>query len=404
MAAIALTVALFAAPAGASPAAPNILLLETDRPGTPDALINALEAHPGVNVDDWNPNASGTPSLATLQSYDLVISFSNDWYSDPNAIGNLLADYVDGGGILESWMFNNQNYPGEYPTGRWDAEGYSPFQLAGQYGGNAALGTFDAASPLMQNVSVPDGYYYQFPDTQLSSGATLVASWNNSAPFVATKGNVIGVNAYPGQQSSLPEGFVTLMLNGVGYVDGPVCTITGTLGVDRIRGTSGDDVICGLDGDDVLDGRGGDDILIGGDGIDTLIGKSGNDTLQGGVGNDLLLPGAGNDTVDGGDGLRDRALFTDIQGGGIDVSLASGSVTGEAGSNVGNDQLSNIEQVFGSSFDDILVAGLAGVSSTLKGGLGDDHIDTSDGDGLDAAVGNQGDDICTTDAGDRNAC
>jgi parallel beta-helix repeat protein len=180
-----------------------------------------------------------------------------------------------------------------------------------------------------------------------------------------------------------------------------VCTVTGTAGNDRLRGTSGDDVICGLGGDDVLDGRGGNDEVYGDDGNDTVIGKGGNDKLVGGAGTDLLLPGAGDDTADGGDGARDRVLFSDIKGGGVDVMLASGSVTGEAGSDVGSDTLSNIEQVFGSPFSDILVAQIAGVASTLKGGAGNDQLDVDDGDGLDTVVGNQGTDTCTISAGDQ---
>jgi hypothetical protein len=190
---------------------------------------------------------------------------------------------------------------------------------------------------------------------------------------------------------------------GAGGGGGPVCTITGTAGNDRLRGTSGDDVMCGLGGDDVLDGRGGNDEIYGDDGNDEVIGKGGNDKLYGGDGVDLLLPGAGNDTADGGASVRDRVLYSDIQGGGVNVFLASGAVSPESGSNVGTDQLSNIEQVFGSEFDDILVAQIAGVASTVKGGGGDDHLDTDDGDGLDAMVGNAGSDICAGNPGDRVA-
>jgi parallel beta-helix repeat protein len=188
---------------------------------------------------------------------------------------------------------------------------------------------------------------------------------------------------------------------GAGGPTGPVCTITGTAGNDRLRGTSGNDVICGLGGDDVLDGRGGNDEVYGDDGNDTVIGKGGNDKLVGGAGIDLLLPGSGNDTADGGDGTRDRVLFSDITGGGVHVLLASGSVTPEGGSNVGSDTLSNIEQVFGSQQSDVLIAQIAGVASTLKGGAGDDQLDVGDGDGLDTVVGNQGADTCNTDAGDQ---
>jgi Ca2+-binding RTX toxin-like protein len=188
---------------------------------------------------------------------------------------------------------------------------------------------------------------------------------------------------------------------GFDIATGPQCTITGTEGADRIRGTSGNDVMCGLGGDDFLDGRGGNDTIYGGDGSDTLVGKGGNDTLFGEAGVDLLLPGSGDDSADGGDGTRDRVLYSDITGGGVHLLLASGSVTPEGASNVGTDTLSNLEQAFGSEQGDVMIAQMAGVASTLKGGGGNDYLDVDDGDGLDTVVGNAGTDTCAVSAGDR---
>jgi hypothetical protein len=236
-------------------------------------------------------------------------------------------------------------------------------------------------------------------------------SGNNQVHHNTATGNpgqdAIDLNANCGTNQWFANLFVTFSPpcagNAPGNGAGPECTITGTAGADRLTGTSGNDVICGLGGDDVLDGRGGNDEIYGDEGDDEVIGKGGNDKLFGGDGVDLLLPGSGNDTADGGASVRDRVLYSDITGGGVNVFLSSGAVSPEAGSNVGSDQLSNIEQVFGSEFDDILVAQIAGVASTVKGGGGDDHLDTDDGDGLDAMVGNAGSDICAGNPGDRIA-
>lgn len=150
-----------------------------------------------------------------------------------------------------------------------------------------------------------------------------------------------------------------------------ICTIRGTNGNDVLVGTADDDVICGLGGDD------------------RLIGLEGNDVLLGGPGNDSLLGGPGNDTLDGGSGSRDRASWTDSDGP-ISANLAMGVAVGE-----GTDTLVDIEDMFGSEFDDALrgdsgpnhiwgaggndqIAG-AGGPDVLRGGNGEDQINGNDG-------------------------
>ena len=49
---------------------------------------------------------SGTPTLAQLQQYDIVVAFSNTAYSNAVAMGNVLADYADTGGIVVGLNFN----------------------------------------------------------------------------------------------------------------------------------------------------------------------------------------------------------------------------------------------------------------------------------------------------------
>jgi Ca2+-binding RTX toxin-like protein len=126
------------------------------------------------------------------------------------------------------------------------------------------------------------------------------------------------------------------------------CTIVGTKANDVLEGTAGDDVICGLGGKDVIKGLGGNDILEGGDDNDTA-----------------LVGGEGDDTIVGGNG-RDRASFADSAQG-VKASLVDGTATGE-----GNDQLSEVENLFGSPFDDELTG--SDNFNRLFGDLGNDTL------------------------------
>lgn len=130
---------------------------------------------------------------------------------------------------------------------------------------------------------------------------------------------------------------------------------------------------------DQLFGDGGDNILSGNEGDDLLVGRAGGDTLNGGLGNDILRGGGGNDITDGGEGI-DTADFQDI-GAGVTANLGTNNALYVANNNVVQDQLQNIENLTGSTNNDILIgddgnnllAGNQG-NDTLAGGAGDDVI------------------------------
>ena len=55
---------------------------------------------------------STTPTLATLQQYRALLVYPDANYFDANALGNVLADYVDGGGAVVEAVFGNYVYMG----------------------------------------------------------------------------------------------------------------------------------------------------------------------------------------------------------------------------------------------------------------------------------------------------
>jgi len=68
------------------------------------------------------------PELATLNAYDVAVVYSDYNITEKAALGDRLADYVDGGGklVLLQYCF----YTNVAPTGRIMTAGYSPFQAA----------------------------------------------------------------------------------------------------------------------------------------------------------------------------------------------------------------------------------------------------------------------------------
>ncbi|RLL71051.1 Hint domain-containing protein [Paenirhodobacter hankyongi] len=195
-------------------------------------------------------------------------------------------------------------------------------------------------------------------------------------------------------------------------------TMRGGDGADSMSGGAGNDLMSGDAGNDTMSGGDGNDTLSGGTGADLISGDAGNDSLDGGADNDTLLGGTGDDTLHGGAGAdvlsgdsgMDYADYSD-SGAGVNVNLTTG--TGQGGDAAG-DQLSGIDGIYGSAYNDTLI-GYDGSSSTpgdtytnvFYGGAGNDYIDGAGGDdslyggtGNDTIYGGTGNDYI--DGGDGN--
>src|SRR3954454_3607124 len=140
-----------------------------------------------------------------------------------------------------------------------------------------------------------------------------------------------------------------------------------------------------------IDGGAGNDTIdeSGGPGFDgslmvdtSLFGGAGNDHLTGGGGTDMLYADAGDDTLDGGNGI-DLATYETAPGG-VNVELGDGGPQ-DTGA-FGQDRLSHVEVLRGSSHDDVLTGNDA--INGLDGGAGDDILaGRGSNDGLDGGPG-----------------
>ena len=99
--------------------------------GPPTQLQSEIQAEPNVVAVDLFDATVGIPTLGQLQQYEIVVPFSNSPFLDGDTLGNNLADYVDGGGIVVQYGFAH-NGPGE-PfgiNGRWVTDGYNPYDYS----------------------------------------------------------------------------------------------------------------------------------------------------------------------------------------------------------------------------------------------------------------------------------
>jgi len=141
--------------------------------------------------------------------------------------------------------------------------------------------------------------------------------------------------------------------------------------------------IIGTSSNDILNDSIGNDVIWGGAGDDIIYASDGNDTLNGGVGNDIIIGGKGSDTINGGDGIDTVSYASSASAVNIflwDTQQYNGDAQG--------DKLTSIENIIGTSFNDIITGNSdpnnldAGPGDDiLNGGLGADII--NGGAGMD---------------------
>jgi hypothetical protein len=178
----------------------SVLIVHSDDAfSVPQAELTATGKFSTVDVFDANV---ATPSLGTLQDYDVVLAYTNFIPFDAVGLGNVLADYVDtGGGVaIATYSFSS---PWAI-AGRITTAGYSPLLDVGQNGFvTGSLSALVPTDPVFDGVDLNSLTYFNnanFAHPALAGGATLVATDGEGVNMIARSGKtmVIGLNLFPG--------------------------------------------------------------------------------------------------------------------------------------------------------------------------------------------------------------
>src|SRR5213079_2254972 len=105
----------------------HILIVSADNGVQPATLRTNLLAQPGVSTVDFFDGGASTPTLAQLQAYQIVVPYLNFAFADATAMGNVLADYIDAGGVVVGHTYL---WGALFPIqGRYATGGYNPFVI-----------------------------------------------------------------------------------------------------------------------------------------------------------------------------------------------------------------------------------------------------------------------------------
>ena len=171
----------------------DVLLLASD--DDPTILRTGLAAFPDINSVDYFDARVVAPTLPDLVPYDVVIAMSNDSWADSVATGDVLADYVDGGGKVIDAVGCFDTGGGWELAGRFVTGGYEPFVHGTTEFFAHSLGSFDPTHPIMDGVTTLTDELVVA--VGLQPAAQWVADWDNGVPLVATMAdNVVGINIF----------------------------------------------------------------------------------------------------------------------------------------------------------------------------------------------------------------
>jgi len=195
----------------------RVLVALADHEGEENEVRDSLLVSGIADVVDRYDCRYGTPTLAELEDYDCVITWDNNRYHDATALGDVLADYVDGGGAVIVCEF--AFYDGFAIGGRFTNEQYCPLGVGYDYRELHSLGWYDPTHAILVGVSDCSDIYEC--DAPLQGNVEDVAHYDNDWPLVAVNADypsVVAINSYFGQSDRHWTGdMMRIMLNSVVY-------------------------------------------------------------------------------------------------------------------------------------------------------------------------------------------
>jgi Ca2+-binding RTX toxin-like protein len=305
----------------------------------------------------------GCPTAVTCEDDDVTSSFSEFW------LGAGADEFVGVGGVDE-----------------WIVPGTGDDMIDSGFGDNDVLDLSASATgatfDLINGTATSDQGTETFDGIESAVGTDADDSMiiDENSPFVDFFGGD-GVDTVDGSQALDDLPTIDLALLGSGK---DVENAIGGAGDDDIYGNEMANMLWGGDGNDFIDGRFGNDWIEGGAGNDALTGNLGADTLSyadapNGVVIDNQLgfaAGHGDDAID---------FFEIIFGSAYDDEIIAGQT-----------QFSANQRIVAGTGDDIIVG--SNSSDLLKGGGGNDNIRGGQGD--DDLMGAGGDDYLSGSQGD----
>jgi hypothetical protein len=212
----------------------RVLIVYSDSGGQPSALQSQILAEHAVASADLFQATTRTPTLAQLQLYDIVVPFSNNPFADADTLGNNLADYVDGGGIVVQLAFSHDG-PGEPNgiNGRWLGGNYNPYNYSTNFVLSTpfTLGTFNAGHPLMAGVTELNSDSQNIVSP--APGATEVAAASNGNSLVAYRQisgghTTVGITAFLGIVANQSGDWGRVIVNAGNWLGNNGCGPTPT--------------------------------------------------------------------------------------------------------------------------------------------------------------------------------
>jgi hypothetical protein len=179
------------------------ILSSSDLLGTTNQNVQTslLETGYFLSVETFNIN-SVTPTMEQLEVYDSVLIFSDEPFYDGDALGDVLADYMDQGGGVVVATYGMSG--GTEIGGRLVDDGYMPLSVGGgnYAGGELRMEVDDLAHPILLGVVYfygGEGSYHATGLTQ--TGGDLVAHWSDGEPMIVINersgGRIVALNMFP---------------------------------------------------------------------------------------------------------------------------------------------------------------------------------------------------------------
>ena len=181
-------------------------------------------------VDAINPNID-QPTLSLCEQYHGILVFSSSAFLEPEELGDILADYIDGGGgvVIAAIASDSDNHG---VGGRYIRDEYLPLIKGDRsYDSRHTLGKrLMPDHPILKNIHAFDGGPQSWRvKSTISPNSKLIAEWEDGVPLVAEKvirdrNCSVALNMWPPSRSISKDGWETFtdgdkfIINSLMYV------------------------------------------------------------------------------------------------------------------------------------------------------------------------------------------